>query len=593
VVLYKLLSGALPFDSQELRQAGFAEMQRIILEKEPKTPSTRVSTSGESSGETARERGTDIQTLRRRLRGDLDWITMKALAKDRGRRYGTPLELVADLERYLASEPVLARSPSTAYRFHRFVKRHRQAALAVLAVLIALVGGLAATTAMYFQARENAYQAKQQERIARQTNDFLDGMFSSITPEKAQGRKGVTVKWVLDQAVQKIEKQPTSNLEVEQSIRSTIGKTYLKLGCYKEALLHLKRALEISLQVFGEDHLVTVNAKDWLSILYFKWKKYRLAEPLIHWVLEKRRQLLGKEHPQILKSMNSLASILVGLQKFGEGEKLFLAILKIKGRIHKEGSLEIINTMIGLGALYFNQNKLVEARRLFRKILELQKEGGREKHPTTISAMHNLAIVLLRLRKWDEAETLMRRTGELSRKVRGPEHPETLGTISNLANFLYDRKKYSQAENLYQEVLVHQQRVLGEKSSDTLNTMSMLASTLMAQEKFDPAETIHRKVLSASHDSSLGDFRIGVYEFRLGSCLRWQKKFSHAEEFLLASYRHFKLCLKEGHPRRQQSLAHLVDTYKNLGRKDKAKEFHALLKREMGIAKKGAHAKKK
>jgi serine/threonine protein kinase/tetratricopeptide (TPR) repeat protein len=140
VLLYELLVGALPFDTKEIRKAGFDEIRRRIREEEPSKPSTRISTLGDESTEAAKRRRTDLPTLRRQLRGDLDWITMKALEKDRTRRYGSPSELVADILRHLSHEPVLAGPPSTTYRMGKFVRRHRLGVtLAAVAVLL-LVG---------------------------------------------------------------------------------------------------------------------------------------------------------------------------------------------------------------------------------------------------------------------------------------------------------------------------------------------------------------------------------------------------------------------------------------------------------------------
>jgi len=141
VVLYELLAGAQHFDSKELRTAGFDEMRRRIREEEPPKPSTRVSSLGDASLTAAERRRTDIHGLARTLRGDLDWIVMKALEKDRSRRYGSPSELAADVRRYLRNEPVEASPPSTIYRIHKFVGRHRVGVAAGLLVFAALVAG--------------------------------------------------------------------------------------------------------------------------------------------------------------------------------------------------------------------------------------------------------------------------------------------------------------------------------------------------------------------------------------------------------------------------------------------------------------------
>jgi len=144
VILYELLTGALPFDRKELRQAGFGEIQRTIREKEPPKPSTRITQLGPASTEAAAKRRTEPRRLASELRGDLDWVTMKALEKGRTRRYQTANALALDVRHHLRQEPVSAGPPSTIYRTKKFVRRHRLGVAAAAAVLVALVGGLRA-----------------------------------------------------------------------------------------------------------------------------------------------------------------------------------------------------------------------------------------------------------------------------------------------------------------------------------------------------------------------------------------------------------------------------------------------------------------
>jgi serine/threonine protein kinase len=147
VLLYELLTGTTPFDAEVLRAAAFVELLRIIREEDPPTPSARLSTLGDQLIEVARNRHADPNVLAKIVRGDLDWIVMKAIEKDRRRRYDSPSELVADVSRYLKDEPVTARRPSSLYRLRKLAKRQRAPLLAAASVAVALaVGGLVALT---------------------------------------------------------------------------------------------------------------------------------------------------------------------------------------------------------------------------------------------------------------------------------------------------------------------------------------------------------------------------------------------------------------------------------------------------------------
>ena len=130
MLLYELLTGTTPFDVEALRNAGYGELQRIIREEEPPKPSTRLSTLGGELTDIAKHRKTDAGGLTRLVRGDLDWIVMKSLEKDRTRRYASASEFAIDIERHLGDDPVLARPPSTAYKFRKYVRKHRGAVAA-------------------------------------------------------------------------------------------------------------------------------------------------------------------------------------------------------------------------------------------------------------------------------------------------------------------------------------------------------------------------------------------------------------------------------------------------------------------------------
>jgi serine/threonine protein kinase/tetratricopeptide (TPR) repeat protein len=245
VMLYELLVGALPFESKELREAGFDEVRRKIREEEPSKPSARLSTlKGERSTESARMRRTELPSLRRDLAGDLDWITMKALEKDRARRYGSPHELAADLKRYLMHEPVSASPPSASYRAKKFVRRNR-VAVSFAAVVTLLLVGFAATMAV--QAQRIAGErdrANQEADTANRVSELMTRMFEIVDPSVARGNE-VTARQILEQGTRMVERRLQDEPQIRARMMVTIGKTYHSLGLLDPAKKLLGQAVEI------------------------------------------------------------------------------------------------------------------------------------------------------------------------------------------------------------------------------------------------------------------------------------------------------------------------------------------------------------
>ena len=228
VVLYELLVGALPFDSKTLRKAGFDEIRRRIREEAPSKPSTRVTTLGDSSTEAARRRRTDPDGLRRELSGDMDWITMKALEKDRTRRYESPAEMAADIGRYLRHEPVLAGPPSVGYQIRKFVRRHRLGVAAGAIVALALIAGLALATSGMIRAKQAERIARQEAATSKKVSELLIGLIDAMNT----GVPGYATsqEQILDRAVQRIDRELADEPALRARLMGYVAGSYASVG---------------------------------------------------------------------------------------------------------------------------------------------------------------------------------------------------------------------------------------------------------------------------------------------------------------------------------------------------------------------------
>ena len=257
VLLYELLTGRTPFDAKALAQAGLDEARRQIREVEPPRPSTRLSTmDGDTLDSTARDRSTVPPKLIALVRGDLDWIVMRCLEKDRRRRYETANDLALDLQRHLEDEPVTARPPTTAYRFRKTIQRHKLAATAIAAVTLSLLTGLGVATWSFVKekaARERAVAAEQKARSeakkSEQVAKFLQAMLQGIGPSVALGRDTTLLREIADKTAARLETDLSDQPEVAAELRATLGKVYYELGEFERARLMFEEALRLGRNV--------------------------------------------------------------------------------------------------------------------------------------------------------------------------------------------------------------------------------------------------------------------------------------------------------------------------------------------------------
>jgi non-specific serine/threonine protein kinase/serine/threonine-protein kinase len=331
VILYELLTGKLPFDMQKLRAAGLDELRRTIREKEAPRPSTRVKQE-EGSEDVAANRRTDAHKLAQTLDGDLDWIVLKALEKDRTRRYESAAAFGLDIGNYLSNEPVRARPPSATYKMRKFVRRHRIGVASIAAIALLLIGVSVLTE---LQARKIAGERNRADReaaAARQEADFLASLFKAPDPNLAQGAT-VTARQLLARGAQQIAEKLRDQPEVRARLESIIGDVYTSLGMYGEAEPLLLSAVHLQRTVRGNADAETLTTINRLANLRWYQERFEEAEPLYREVVEQRTRTLGPEHRSTLAANFDLASLYVLQKRYTEAESLTLRIIEIQRRV--------------------------------------------------------------------------------------------------------------------------------------------------------------------------------------------------------------------------------------------------------------------
>jgi non-specific serine/threonine protein kinase/serine/threonine-protein kinase len=539
MVLYELLTGTLPFDSKGLREGGIEHIRDVIREEAPKTPSARLSRlSHEESAGLARYRRADAAALQRKLQGDLDWVTLKAIEKDRTRRYPSVGELSADIRRHLSHEPVTAGPPATLYRLKKFIRRNRAVAAGVAAVLVVLTAGIVVSVSL----------ALGQTRARRETQavaDFLtNDLLGLVVPEKAKGPQ-VTVRYVLDAASANLEAKFQDKPIVEASIRQTLGETYRKLGDYETASLHLERAYEIRRAQLGLEHPSTLASMGFLGWVYCLQTRYDKAEPLLAEAFANRRRVLGEEHPDTLESMAKLGGLYYYQKKLDQAETLLVKAYETARRLLGHEHPVTLDAMKSLAKLYMAVRRDGEAEPLCVKGLEVGRRLFGAEHEVTLVFMSQLAGVYITQGRYEETSSLLTEALQISQRVLGDDHPVTLDCMYYLGMLYKAESRYEEAESLLVKSLEGTRRVLGENHIQVLSCMYRLAMLHEEQGRYDQAETLLVEALEGGR-RGLGEEHmfVSTYMWELSKLYTIQGRYQEARELFIKE--HERLCREQG-----------------------------------------------
>ena len=498
VVLYELLTGMLPFDASVFREKSADDLRRTILEVELPRPSTRVTEVTADTTRAASNRRTDPVRLKSALRGDLDWITMRALEKDRARRYGSVSDLAAEIRRHLTSQPVLAGPPSTAYRTGKFVRRHRfGVGVSVAALLLLVAFGTATALQARRIARERdranheAGRANLEAAAATQVADFLVSLFRISDPNEARGA-ALTAREVLDRGADRLNKELVDQPELRSRLMSTIANVYGELGLRKDSLALWERVLAIRRTSLGDTHSLTYSAHMGLGNTLNALNRPAEARPHLEAAFEGFKKLAGLASEDTLKALNNLA------------------------------------------VLEFTAGRVQESEARLRLIVEGRTALYGTDDTRTISAKSNLAAAMHSQEKWDEAAATYGEVLSARRRLLGNDHPHTLRALANLGELARQRGRLDEAEGYYAEALSGRRRVLPASHTDLALTLSYYGDLRNAQRRPVEAERLLRESVSIYRAAlPSGSPMVFLAESRLGESLILQRRFKEAEPLLV------------------------------------------------------------
>lgn len=544
IMLYELLTGTTPFESVTSQSRDPQEIQRAILEQDPAKPSTKISRV-QSLDDLARRRHCEPRKLGTLVKGDLDWITLKAIEKDRTRRYETPNALAADIERYLHNEPVEASPPSMSYTAMKFARRNRMALAFMLALVTVLCLGMVGTGIFALRslraeraAADEARTAQVELSRATEIKGLLSGMLNMVNPNIAKGQDTTLLRSILDTAAERIDHDQITDELVRAEIANTLANVYVligdgvsgehfakmaydirsrvlgvdhddtlvsaqilaqayeDLGDLDQARAYYERTIESRVRVNGPDDRRTLNAE----LLLVTFESVNVAQPITieraRSFYEHCRRVLGDEDLYTLTARQVAGIAMFDHGRSEEGIDELQAVVRAMRAVLGDDDSTTILAIGGLGGELLMLNRLDEAEPLIRESIERGRRILGDRHPHVASMMNNLAYLLLRKRQPDEAIELMQQAVALQTELMGPDHPRVIESSVNLGGLLASIGRFDEATDVMQEALTHARQVLGDTNPNTLRLMNNLGGVLIQQNRLDEALPILIDVLA-------------------------------------------------------------------------------------------------
>ncbi|CAN5465644.1 hypothetical protein BH10PLA2_BH10PLA2_03250 [soil metagenome] len=532
VMLYELLTGRPPFSAASGH--GLDTMLRLVREVEPPIPSVKLTHEPDLALISA-QRGLDPRRLSQQIRGDLDWVVMKCLAKERGRRYESASSLARDLARLLANEPVTAGPPSVGYRLRKFVRRNRGPVFAAGIVLTVLVVGTIGTALGLVEARKErraaldsaakATQAAGAESQALLTarkrlvqlekvNEILSSVFSNLDAADSEGGDGALARRIaerLDSAAALLQGDCLGDELAVARLQRTLGHGYASLGFGSKAIPILLQASATFSKLLSPDAEDLLFCQSDLADAYLVVGKRDEALALYSQVQAQHLRRLGPDHRITLKSGYNLAVALCFAGRDQRSVALHEQVLARQRVVLGPNDPDTLSTEIRLAQTYKAIGNWQKALPLYESALPRIKAKHGTDHAQTLDTLDALGIGYVWAGNWNKALPILEEVVAKNRVRRGPEHPATLSSLSNLGWAKLSSGKEAEALHIFQPVLEARRSILGPDHPCTLQCMNSLGMAFSKTGQFEKAiplleKTLEKRkvILGVNHADTLG-----------------------------------------------------------------------------------------
>ena len=521
LMFFRLLSGRLPYD---VRTGGAAKAQRLICEVPPPKPSaalrelSRDEPSTVASGAFPVFDEEDLKAWERSLKGDLDNIAVKALAKSPKDRYSSVDALIADVERYLAGQPVAARQPTLAYVTGKFISRHRLAVTSAALVALLFVGLVATYTAQLRRERDRAEsarivaeQSKEQAERLRDEAESLSGslvdLFSLADPERGPDDP-VDALNLLERSVERLRGELDEHPLATARLLHTLGEIYTKLDREDKAAELIDEVLAVRRAHLERGHPEIAETANQLGMIYGHLRRFDEADALLSEALMAREA--AGEVELVALTLNNLGNLRWRQGELQDAESYHRRAFEIREALPEPDPVRIGDSANNLGVLLNALSRSEEAIPFFRRAIELHEEAYGPDHATPAVARNNLGIAALKLGDWDEAEAQFRRAAESWQKAYGATHTRTLRAQYNVANTLRWQGQLEACAAALARQLEIQESLDPPVPAEVGRTLSTLGAVLTDLGDFDQAATlldrsvaVREQLFGAEHRSTL------------------------------------------------------------------------------------------
>jgi non-specific serine/threonine protein kinase/serine/threonine-protein kinase len=494
VLLYELLVGELPVDPETMGLHLF--LARLAAgEANPPTPSSRLHTNRQRASSAATTRGTDAEKLRRRLRGDLDWIVMKAMAPERSRRYDTANGLALDLRRFLSDEPVLARPPSVPYWVGKFMRRHRVGVAVGLVGTVAVLAATVMATVGFVRASRAERMAAEEAQTANALLNFVVDLLSEADPARGSGPP-ISIRDAVDVGARNVGSYFEGQPRVLARMLQALGGIYLNLGEFREAQELASEALRIQRQEFGPNHETLVEALVLAGDVARHRGEHDIADSLLQRAISIGNDRLGAEHLDVASALAGLGALRIRQGNYAAAESLYRVVLPLDERLRDPRDPRIARNIRNLGTALYSQDRLTEAETLYHRVLEIQERTLGSQNTDVAGTLLNLGAVLYHQKRFDYAERMYQRALDIYEIVLPPGSSLTAAAYNNLGEVKWKLGEMPDAERLLRQALAIKELTLGPNHTSTANTLHALAGVLRDQRRYPEAEPLYRRALT-------------------------------------------------------------------------------------------------